>query len=382
MTVVVAVDKFKGSLTAAEAAAHLTAGLLAERPDLDVDQAPVADGGDGTLAAALAAGFERVPVAVTGPTGLPVEAAYARRGGTALVELASTCGLGLVPDGAPQPMTASSQGAGEAVRAALDAGCETLVLGLGGSASTDAGAGLLHALGALVLDDLGHRVAPGGAALAAADRVDLSRLHPRLAEVEIILASDVDNPLTGSEGAAATYGPQKGANPQQIEELDAALGHFVEVLARSYDAAESAGVRALAAAPGAGAAGGVGFAALALGATVRPGIEVVLELVGMDKRLVDASLVITGEGSLDGQSLRGKAPVGVARAAARAAVAAVAVAGQVRLTEAELRAVGFVDSYALSALEPDALVSIRDAGRLLEEVGRQIARDHVTVRTL
>ena len=233
------------------------------------------------------------------------------------------------------------------LRAALEAGARRIILGVGGSASTDGGAGLLQALGARVLDASGEPVRPGGASLRDVAALDLTGLHPALHGAEIILAADVDNPLTGPDGAAEVYGPQKGASPAEVAALDAGLRRWAAVVAAAVG-------RDWSQAPGAGAAGGVGFAALAvLGATRRPGIELVLDLAGFETALDGADLVITGEGSLDAQSLAGKTPVGVARAAARRGIPVVAVAGRSTLTEAELAAAGIAAVYPLTDLEPD-----------------------------
>ena len=360
--VVVAPDKFKGSLTAPEVVGAITAGLRRYRPDLEVRPAPIADGGDGTLEAVAAHGYAPVPVQVSGPNGTAIEAAFGRLDRTAVVELAEASGLRRLTGGRLNPMTAGSRGTGDLIRAALDLGCDHVVLGLGGSAGTDGGAGMLQALGARLLDRRGHELGPGGAALATVHRVDLTGLDPRLVDTEVVLATDVDNPLLGPSGAAAVYAPQKGATPAQVDELEQALANWARLLGEAVGQDRSA-------APGAGAAGGVGFAALtALRAEPRPGIELILELINFEQMLSDAALVITGEGSLDRQSLHGKAPVGVATAAARHAVPTVAVAGRCELTEAELRAGGLVGAYALTSIEPDPAVCFTDAARLLEEL--------------
>ncbi|TWV43623.1 glycerate kinase, partial [Streptomyces misionensis] len=228
--VLVAADKFKGSLTAVQVAERVTAGLRRVVPDLPVEALPVADGGDGTVAAAVAAGFERREVRVAGPLGEQVTAAFALRGDTAVVEMAEASGLQRLPAGRFAPLTASTYGSGELLRAALDAGARTIVFGVGGSATTDGGAGMLAALGARFLDRDGAPVPPGGGGLAALARADLTGLDPRLSSVELVLASDVDNPLTGPKGAPAVYGPQKGASPEDVRTLDAALGHYTKVL--------------------------------------------------------------------------------------------------------------------------------------------------------
>jgi glycerate kinase len=378
MKIVVAPDKFKGSLPAAEVAAAVAAGLrsgLAQAvgPAAELVTIPVADGGEGTVDAAVAAGFERVPVTAAGPAGDPVRSGYARRGEVAVVELAGVCGLARLPGGQPAPLAASSFGAGEVLRAALESGARRIVLGVGGSASTDGGAGLLQALGARVLGASGELTAPmGGEALRDVAALDLTGLHAALHGAEIILAADVTNPLTGPDGAAEVYGPQKGASPAEVAVLAAGLRRWAAVVAATIGTDWSQ-------VPGAGAAGGVGFAALAvLGATRRPGIELVLDLADFETALDGADLVITGEGSLDTQSLAGKTPVGVARAAGRHGIDVVAVAGRSTLTTAELAAAGIAAVYPLSALEPDLERCRAEAASLLRQVGQMIARDRLT----
>jgi len=375
--IVVAPDKFKGSLEAPDVAASLAAGIRSADPSAEVVVLPVADGGEGTLEAAVGAGFTAHAVTVTGPVGEPLGAQFALRGTTAVVEMALASGLAVLPvDEHGEPVLdapgATSRGTGELVRAALDAGATRVVLGVGGSACTDGGAGLLQALGARLLDADGEELGRGGAALARLARVDLTGLDPRLTGTEVVLAADVDHPLLGERGAAAVFGPQKGASPEQVRELDAALTVLRDRLAdalggRARDAAEAAG---------AGAAGGVGFAALAvLGARRRPGVEVVLEFVGLAERLTGADLVITGEGSLDEQSLGGKTPLGVLGTARSAGVPAVAVCGRTTLEPRLLREAGFLRTYALTDLEPDPRTCMREAGRLLEDVGARLVRE-------
>lgn len=373
--VLVAADKFKGSLTAVEVAERVTAGLRRVVPDVRVEALPVADGGDGTVAAAVAAGFERREVRVAGPLGDEVTAAYALREGTAVVEMAEASGLQRLPEGVLAPLTSSTHGSGEVLRAALDAGARTIVFGVGGSATTDGGAGMLAALGARFLDADGEPVAPGGGGLAALASADLTGLDPRLADVELVLASDVDNPLTGPKGAPAVYGPQKGASPDDVTALDAALAHFAKVLEQT----EGVGARVAeyAASPGAGAAGGIGFGAMLLGARFRPGIEVMLDVLGFAPALERADLVITGEGSLDEQTLHGKAPAGVAAAARAAGKEVVAVCGRLALPAETLGRAGIRRAYPLTDVEPDVAKCIADAGPILERVAESIARDFV-----
>ncbi|MFF4962616.1 glycerate kinase [Streptomyces sp. NPDC001222] len=367
----IAADKFKGSLTAVQVAARVTAGLRRVVPDLDVEALPVADGGDGTVDAAVAAGFQRRETRVAGPLGQEVAAAFALRGDTAVVEMAEASGLQRLPAGVFAPLTASTYGSGELLRAALDAGARTIVFGVGGSATTDGGAGMLSALGARFLDEEGEPPAPGGGGLGRLARADLSGLDPRLSSVDLVLASDVDNPLTGPKGAPAVYGPQKGASPDDVAALDAALAHYAEVLQGAI------GPRAVeyAVAPGAGAAGGLGYGALVLGARFRPGIEVMLDVLGFEPALARASLVITGEGSLDEQTLHGKAPAGVAAAARAAGKEVVAVCGRLALPPEALGRAGIRRAYPLTETEPDLATCLTDAGPILERVAERIARD-------
>jgi len=371
LAVVVAPDSFKGSLTAAAAAEAIATGLRAARPDLEARLRPVADGGEGSTDMVLAAGWTPLWWTAAGPTGEPVTArvAVAPAGPgprTALVELAEACGLGRLPEGRLAPMQASTYGAGDLVRAALDAGARRIVVAVGGSASTDGGAGLVTALGVRLLDAQGRPLPPGGGALADLDRVDVTGLDRRLADCEVVLARDVDNPLTGPDGAAHVFAPQKGATAEDVERLDAGLRRFAAVLRRDL----GVDVEGL---PGAGAAGGAGAAVLAfLGGNSAPGIDLLLDLTGFDAALDGAHLVITGEGSLDRQSLAGKAPLGVARRAAARGIPVVTLAGRVALDDdgrARLAAAGVVASYALLDVQPDARQAQRDAAALLAALG-------------
>ncbi|WP_033424240.1 glycerate kinase [Actinomadura flavalba] len=366
--VLVAPDKFKGSLTAAEAAEAIAAGLRDADPGLPVVLLPVADGGDGTVDAAVAAGFARRHATVTGPAGTPVRASYAVSGTTAVVELAEASGLKRLAPGEFHPLTASSLGTGELVAAALRGGATRIVLGLGGSACTDGGTGFLTALGARFLDATGTPLPPGGGALR-----DLAAIEPGpVPDAQIIVASDVDNPLLGPHGAATTFAPQKGASPQDVHALEASLTN----LTRLTHPALGSGAEGSADHPGAGAAGGVGFAALAyLGAELRPGIAYLLDLLGFAAKVDGARLVITGEGSLDPQTLRGKAPVGVARAAAAAGVPVIALAGRRALGRDEARAAGFRAVHALTDLGADPARLMPEAATLLRRLAADAVRD-------
>jgi glycerate kinase len=367
--VVIAPDKFKGSLTATEVAAHVAAGLARSSPGTPLVMLPVADGGDGTVEAAVACGFGLLQAVVSGPTGEPVNASYALKGDTAVIELAEASGLRRLPGGGPAPLTASSHGTGELIDAAVRGGATRIVLGLGGSACTDGGAGMAAALGARLLDRDGEPIGPGGAELRRLASVDVTDLKRRMDGVEVVVASDVDSPLLGPEGAAAIFSPQKGATPAQVRTLEDGLARLESVVA------EMLGVNA-ATAPGAGAAGGVGYGAMVfLGASVRPGIAYLLDLLGFAGEIEGARLVITGEGSLDRQSLSGKAPVGVARAAARRGIPVVAVSGRRELTAEQLREARFQRAYALTDIEPDPARCMAEAGPLLERLAEQIGRD-------
>jgi glycerate 2-kinase len=370
MRIVVAPDKFKGSLTAVQVAEAVSAGLTHDRDDIETTLLPVADGGDGTVAAALSVGYSPVRVDALGPTGEPLTATYALddANGVAVVELAAVVGLDLLPGGVLDPLRSSTYGLGLVVREALRRGVRELVLGVGGSASTDGGAGMVQAMGALVLDRDGHQLPVGGAALREVAAVEVGPVTELVGSTAVMVASDVDNPLLGPRGAAAVFGPQKGATGRDIEVLEAGL------TAWSRAVADATG-RDVAGQPGAGAAGGAGFAALAvLGAQIRPGIELVLDLVGFEKAVAGADLVVTGEGSLDEQSLAGKTPVGVAAAARAHGVPVVAVAGRSSLSDPQLAAAGISACYRLSDLEPDPARSMAGAAPLLTEVGRRIAR--------
>jgi glycerate kinase len=279
-----------------------------------------------------------------------------------------------LPDGRYVPMTASSYGTGQLIAAALDAGARSIVLGIGGSACTDGGAGMVTALGARLRDSQGRDLPWGGASLVDLDHLDLTGLHPALAgrqepRAELVVACDVTNPLLGATGAARVYGPQKGATPQQVTQLEQALTRWADIVELTVDGhfRDRAG---------AGAAGGVGFAAMALlGAQVRPGVEVILELLDFPSRLSAADLVITGEGSLDRQTLFGKGPAGVAAAAASLGIPVVAVAGSVRVSPSALSDAGFTRAYALTDLEPDLDICLTQAKSLVERTAQRVASD-------
>lgn len=324
MKIVIAPDSFKESMSAAEAAAAIARGVHAVVPDAACVLVPMADGGEGTtdaLVAALGAKFRRVRT--RDALGRPIEAGYGLTAdGLAIVEVATAVGIGQIAPADRDIMRATSLGVGDVVLDALDAGATRLIVGLGGSVTTDGGAGLLQRLGAVLLAEDGSVVPPTPEGLVRLARVDLRGLDPRLARLQIEAACDVTNPLLGATGAAAVFGPQKGAAPEQVPVLDAAL-------ARLADALTAAGAPDVRDQPGAGAAGGLGAAFLSLGGGMRRGVEVVAEAAGLDAHIRGADLVITGEGSIDSQTRFGKTPAGVAEVAQRHGVPVIAFAGRV-----------------------------------------------------
>ncbi|MEA5154674.1 glycerate kinase [Raineyella sp.] len=323
LTVVLAPDSFKESMTAVQAAEAMARGILAVAPDAVCVRVPMSDGGEGfadAIGTALAA--ERSPVRITDARGRAATATLVHLDDLAVIDVASAVGLGMIAPADRDIMTSDSRGVGDLIRAALDGGAHRLIVGLGGSATTDGGAGMLSALGAQFLDREGRPVPPTPEGLRRLDRLDLSGLDPRLARLEVEAACDVTNPLLGPQGASVTFGPQKGASADQVHELDVLLERLVAV---SPAAAREMSVR-----PGAGAAGGLGWALMAfLDAATRPGVELLAETVGLAQAVGDASLVLTGEGSVDAQTLSGKTVAGVARIAAATEVPCVVLAGRV-----------------------------------------------------
>ena len=367
MTIVVACGAFKGSLTAVEACHHAAEGARRAHPDSDVLERPVADGGGGSLEVMVAGGARTVPVTVSGPTGESVATCFAAIDpDTAFVEMADACGLLRLPDGRPRPLDASSRGVGEVMLAALRSGRGNIHLGIGGSASTDGGTGMLSALGVRFLDSSGAELPDGGGALVDLDRVDLTGLDPAVRAARIRVACDVDNPLLGPLGAARVYGPQKGASADDVAALEAGLARLVEVLrAQGLDVDPDA--------PGSGAAGGVGFAARELlGASLDSGFEVLGTLTGLEDVLSAADLVVTGEGRLDDQTMHGKTPMGVAALCRSHGVPVVAVCGRLDLEADRVAEAGFSAAAALTEKEPDLARAMADAGRLLEDVAAEV----------
>ena len=365
MRVVVAPDSYKGSITALGVAEAIERGVRAVFPGADVSKVPIADGGEGTVDALVVATKGRIEErTVRGPLGDPVSARWGVLGDgeTAVIEMAAASGLPLVPRERRDPRVTTTYGTGELVRAALDARLRKLVVGIGGSATNDGGAGFASALGVRFLDAAGRELPEGGAALARLERIDLSGLDPRLAAARIVVACDVDNPLIGSRGASAVFGPQKGATPDMVRELDAALARYAEV-------ARAATGRDVAMEPGAGAAGGLGGGLLLFTpARLRSGVSIVLETTDFDALVKGADLVITGEGRTDFQTAMGKAPVGVAAAAKRHGVPVVCLAGGLGDGAGDVLTKG-IDALASTVPGPMSLEECLARGAELVEAG-------------
>lgn len=377
--VVIAMDSFKDCITSLDAATEVAAGLWLVVPEIEVRILPVADGGEGTLEA-LAHGIGGTWIAchVHGPLGEPVEAKYLVDGtGTAMLELAAASGLPLVPMASRNPLRTNTYGTGEMIRHALERGCRRIFLGVGGSATNDGGVGLLEALGARFFDQEEKPVRfggdsavwTGGGDVGRIARIDLSLLHPAVAEMSLTVACDVDNPLCGVLGASAVFGPQKGAAPDAVARLDAALAHYAGVVARQTGVA-------VANLPGAGAAGGVNASLVPfLGAVLRPGIQWVLEAVGLRRQLLGAHLVVTGEGRMDGQSVHGKAPVGVAAMAGETGIPVVAIVGDTGPGIEAVYGAGIHRVMKLRRASMSLEASIASVRTRLRDAGERIARE-------
>ena len=323
MKIVVAPDSFKGSLTAVEVSDAIEQGIREIFPEAEIVKIPMADGGDGTVQCLVnATGGKILREKVTGPLGDEVLASYGILGDkkTAVIEMAEASGLTLVPENKRNPLITTTYGTGQLIKAALDQGCRKMIIGIGGSATNDGGAGMLQALGVKLLNQEGKEVGFGGGELKKVFRIDTKYLDNRLSETKVLIASDVSNPLCGPQGASRIYGPQKGATPKMIKKLDESLAYFAEIIKRDLNK----DVKDM---PGAGAAGGLGASLMAfLDAELRPGIEIIIEIVKLEQAIKDADLVITGEGKIDGQTIYGKAPIGVAKIAKKYNIPVIAVA--------------------------------------------------------
>lgn len=324
MKIVIAPQAYKGSISALDAAQAMSEGIRRIVPNADIALVPVADGGDGTLETLVEVSNGRVhDIEVTGPLGERLRAQWGAMGDgvTGVIEMARTSGLALVPNEKRNPLITTTYGLGEAMRSAMDAGFRRFIIGIGGSATNDAGAGMAQALGVRLLDSAGDDLEHGGAALARLHAIDMSGLDERIGKCEFLVACDVNNPLTGPTGASAIYGPQKGATPDMIDELDAALSHFARIVERDIGAAISE-------TPGSGAAGGLGGGLIAfVNARLMAGVDIVLDTVNLDRYLPGADLVVTGEGSMDHSTIYNKAPVGVAERAKRLNIPVVDISG-------------------------------------------------------
>ena len=326
MKVVIAIDSLKGSLSSMEAGMAIKDGILAAKPDAEVIVKPLADGGEGTTDALIEGmNGERIDLTVTGPMHTPVGAyyGYLKDTNTAVMEMASAAGITLVPDSEKNPLLATSYGVGEMINDAIQRGCRNFIIGIGGSVTNDGGIGMLKALGVRFLDENGEDAGEGGQALAKVARIDVSGMNPLLKECHIQVACDVNNPLCGENGSTYVYGPQKGVTEDMKKTLDEAMAHFARVTSETLE-------NDYMNTPGAGAAGGLGYAFLAYtGAALTPGIELILDAVGLEEELSSADVVVTGEGRLDFQTAMGKAPVGVARLAKKYNAKVIAFAGSV-----------------------------------------------------
>jgi glycerate kinase len=373
MKVIFAPDSFKESLSAPAVAAALARGFQRVIPQLEAVLLPVADGGEGTTEALVSAtGGQLFEQVVTDPLGRPITAQWGLLGGQtepmAVIETAAASGLHLLTLDERNPCLTSTFGTGELVRAALDAGVRRFIIGLGGSATNDAGAGFLQALGAQLLDQAGQALRPGGLALSGLQQIDLSQLDPRLASCRFEVACDVNNPLTGIKGASAVFGPQKGADAQMVAALDAALSHFAKL-------AEPVTGRDFSLLPGAGAAGGLGAALTGfLNAELRSGIDIVLDALDFDSYLNGAQLVITGEGRIDSQTIHGKTPIGVARRAKQQGLPVVAVAGSVSADAAVVYQHGIDTVFSIMQGVATLPQALQEASSNLERTAESIAR--------
>ena len=371
MKIVLAPQAFKGSISALDVASAMSKGVLRVVPEAETVSVPVADGGDGTLETLVDGSDGDIRTSqVTGPLGEKIEAHWGAMGDgkTAVVEMARTAGLALLPVDGRDPLNATTYGLGEAIRDAMDAGFRKFIIGIGGSATNDAGAGMAQALGIHLLDHMGLELPFGGAALARLDRIDPTGLDSRVRESQFLVASDVNNPLTGPEGASAIYGPQKGASPDMVEQLDAALLHYAGIAHRDLQADINN-------VPGAGAAGGLGAGLMAfLGAQLRPGADIVLETVALDSKLEGSDLVITGEGCLDHQTVYNKAPIGVAAMTKRRGIPVVAIAGSLGDRYTDVHHHGIEAATAITCWPMSLDEASSSAAELLESVTEQAIR--------
>jgi glycerate kinase len=360
MKIVIAPDSFKGSASSSDIATWIETGIHSVIPDCETHKIAIGDGGEGSLDAVLYTGFTAHEVEVLGPVGNPVTAQIAIKGDTAFIEMAQASGLSQLPGGRKSALNATSFGTGQLILAALEHGVTKILLAIGGTATTDAGAGALQALGAKLLDVSGVEITAGGAALIHCARIETSDLDPRLASISFTLASDVTNPLLGDNGAARIFSPQKGATPDQVEILEESLKHFASLVGGEY-----------ATKPGAGAAGGFGFMAYAfLKAEARSGIDLILDLVQFDSKIKGADFIITGEGRFDSQSVQGKAPWGILQRASKLSIPTYLVCGDADTHQTS----GYAGIHTLTSIEADTDKCINNPAPLVTQLGATIAR--------
>ena len=375
LRVLIAPDKFKGTLTATEAAAAIARGVERAMPTASVVLLPFADGGEGTVDSAVAAGARRHSTTVRGPLGDLVPADWAQFGETAVIEMAQSSGLHLVEPTPRSALDADTFGVGQLIREALHAGCRRIVVGVGGSATTDGGVGALRALGARFLDSDGHEVRGGGRTLAQIHSIDLDGLDQRLTDATIVLCSDVSNPLAGVGGAAAVFGPQKGADPATVAELDAGLHSFAAALTRRT------GVDVLAEDWG-GAGGGLAAGLRAvLDAQPANGVDILADVLDLTSHLDDADLVIVGEGCIDAQSILGKTPVGIARHAQARGIRCIAIVGRRELAPDQLQAVGIERIISSSEIAPTTSEALAEPARWVSIAAEHAIRQVQTAST-
>lgn len=371
MRIVVAPDSFKGSLTAKEVAGQIAVGIHRVWPQAEIITVPMADGGEGTVQSLVdATDGHIVNVTVRGPLGEPVTAFYGLLGDgkTAVIEMAAASGLPLIPPAKRNPRITTTWGTGELLLAAAKAGCERVIMGIGGSATNDGGAGMAQAIGVTVKDSQGKQLPPGGAALANLAKIECTGLNKAVAAMHITVACDVTNPLCGPQGASAVYAPQKGADASMVCELDAALAHYARIIKQQLH-------KDVANIPGAGAAGGLGAGLLAfLHAELKSGVEIVMEAVQLAEKIAQADIVITGEGGIDSQTAYGKAPAGVASLAARYGKPLITIAGSIADSANALHECGFGPLFSIVKSPMDLAQAIQQAPRLVADAAEEVTR--------
>jgi glycerate kinase len=373
----IACDSFKGSASSKQVGEAIREGILRVMPSAQVEVVPVADGGEGTVQALVdATGGRLVTVTVTNPIGEKVEATFGILGDgqTAVIEMAAASGLTLIPPEKRNPWVTTTYGTGELIKAALEHGCRKIIIGIGGSATNDAGAGMAQALGVKLLDEDGNQIGFGGGELGRLRRIDMSGLDKRASEAEFIVACDVDNPLTGERGASYVYAPQKGATPEMLPKLDSNLRHFAEIVRQQL----GIDVEHV---PGAGAAGGLGAGLMAfLKAKLKRGTEIVFELVKLEEKIASADIVITGEGQIDAQTVFGKTPIGVAKLAKRYGKPVIAIAGSIGEGAESVHSHGIDAIFSIINRPMPLEQAMRNVEALLTSAGEQLARLIATLK--